>query len=493
VTSVFVVSGFPTTTNSGEPHPFTVTAEDAFGNVATGYTGTVVFTSNDPLAVLPGPSKLTNGVGTFTATLVTPGGNRTLTATDSANSSLTGSQTGITVVQVAASFRVTGFPMITEAGAPHTFSVTAVDANGNVATGYTGTVMFTSNDLQAVLPGPSTLTNGVGTFTVTLKTAGTDRITVTDTLLSSLTGSETGIQVNPAATSRFLVSGFPSPTVAGVAHHVTVTAQDAYGNTTPAFNGRVLFASNDPQAVLPGNARLTNGTGTFAATLKTVGTDRYLRVFDRATLTITGAQTGIIVTPAAARRLVVSGFPLTTQAGVAHSFTVTARDAYGNVATGYAGTVAFTSDDRLASLPTAAPLSQGVGTFTATLRTVGGNHFLRATDTATPSIRGSETGITVTVPPSLRRGLAAPLGATAADGSGITGSEDVIRMQPDDTQAGLPIDYALMLQGNDKQTTDRTIMMRGEASRTFEDTLFERDLDGFAQVGSDSLTAPALS
>ena len=55
----------------------------------------------------------------------------------------------------------------------------------------------------------------------------------------------------------FVVSGFPSPTVAGVAHSVTVTAMDAYGNTATGYAGTVKITSSDSQAVLPANAGLT--------------------------------------------------------------------------------------------------------------------------------------------------------------------------------------------------------------------------------------------
>ena len=52
-----------------------------------------------------------------------------------------------------------------------------MDAFGNTATGYLGTVHFTSSDGPAVLPANYTFIagdNGVHTFTtVTLKTAGT--------------------------------------------------------------------------------------------------------------------------------------------------------------------------------------------------------------------------------------------------------------------------------------------------------------------------------
>src|SRR5262249_43986109 len=149
------------------------------------------------------------------------------------------------------------------------FSIVARDPFGNVATGYSGTVHFTSSDPQAVLPGNATLQSGTATFSATLKTAASQTLTATDTSNASVTGGQTGIGVNPAATSKFAVTGFPSPVTAGVAGTFTVTAQDAFGNTTPAYGGTVHFTSSDAKAVLPANSTLRSGTGTFSATLKT--------------------------------------------------------------------------------------------------------------------------------------------------------------------------------------------------------------------------------
>jgi len=64
-----------------------------------------------------------------------------------------------------------------------------------------------------------------------------------------------------------------------------------------------------------------------------------------------GVESNILVKPAAASMMTVSGFPSTTIAGVAHDFTVTLKDPYGNIATGYAGKVRFTSSDTRAVLP----------------------------------------------------------------------------------------------------------------------------------------------
>ena len=63
--------------------------------------------------------------------------------------------------------------------------MTAKDSSGNTATGYTGTVHFTSSDSQGVLPSDYTFVsadNGVHVFSATLKTVGTQSITATDTL-----------------------------------------------------------------------------------------------------------------------------------------------------------------------------------------------------------------------------------------------------------------------------------------------------------------------
>ena len=93
-------------------------------------------------------------------------------------------------------------------------TVTADDAGGNVTTGYTGTVHFTSSDAQAVLPANYTFTGGdAGThiFSVTLKTAGTQSITATDTVTGSITGSQSGITVNPAGAATLTRLGLHQP------------------------------------------------------------------------------------------------------------------------------------------------------------------------------------------------------------------------------------------------------------------------------------------
>jgi hypothetical protein len=70
----------------------TLTVEDAYGNVVTGYRGTVHFTSSDSTASLPANYSFTAsdaGVHTFTGLVLGKKGKQTLTVTDTQNSALT--------------------------------------------------------------------------------------------------------------------------------------------------------------------------------------------------------------------------------------------------------------------------------------------------------------------------------------------------------------------------------------------------------------------
>src|SRR5262249_45940068 len=69
---------------------------------------------------------------------------------------------------------------------------------------------------------------GSHTFSATLKTAGSQTLTATDTVTSTISGSQNGISVTPAAATSLVVSGFASSSTAGTAGTVTVTGTDAY-------------------------------------------------------------------------------------------------------------------------------------------------------------------------------------------------------------------------------------------------------------------------
>ena len=192
--STMIVSGFPSPITAGTSGSFAVTLKDAYGNVATGYTGTVHFTSSDTKAVLPSNYSFTSGDAgkhTFSATLKTAG-TQWISATDTVNASLHGSDSGITVKAAAASRFVLSAPASVQPGVPFSLTVTVEDAYGNIVTGYVGTIRFTSSDSRASVPANYTFKasdNGVHTFTgLVLRRTGNQTITATDTKNSSITG-----------------------------------------------------------------------------------------------------------------------------------------------------------------------------------------------------------------------------------------------------------------------------------------------------------------
>jgi hypothetical protein len=202
----FQVSGFPSPTTAGQAHPFTVTALDNNFNPLPGYTGTVHFTSSDPQAVLPADYTFTaadHGTHTFSATLKTAVG-QAISVSDAA-AGLTGAESGIAVRPAAVStLLLGGFPWSVTTGDSGYFSVSAADEYGNVVTDYARTVHFTSSDGQAVLPADYTFTPasdyGTGHFRTTLRTVGTQSLTVTDLANPGLTATLSGIRVLPSVT-----------------------------------------------------------------------------------------------------------------------------------------------------------------------------------------------------------------------------------------------------------------------------------------------------
>jgi len=189
-------------------------------------------------------------------------------------------------------FTITGSSGVT-AGTAGTFTISVLNPDGSADTGYSGTVQITSSDPQAVLPANFTITGGSATFSATLKTAGVQSLTATDTVTPGITGSDVGIVVTPAAASQFLLSA-PSSVRSGSKFSVTLTVEDAYGNVVTGYVGTVHFTSSDSTGTLPKNYTFTAGdagvhTFTNAFILKKKGTQS-LTVTDIANGTLTASD-----------------------------------------------------------------------------------------------------------------------------------------------------------------------------------------------------------
>ena len=210
------------TTPSGASFTYTVARSGGTGNMAGGCAATSISTT------------------TCQDSTATPG--QTYTWTVSAHLGQWKSPTGqvtATAAGATSNFLVQA-PSIETAGTVFTVTVTARDSLNDTVTGYTGTISFSSADAQASLPGNYTFTTGSGrdngthTFTnaITLKTAGSQSVTATDT--ATITGSAS-VTIDHAAAAKlaFVTAAqtFDASTGAAAGSGaMTVQVQDAFGN-----------------------------------------------------------------------------------------------------------------------------------------------------------------------------------------------------------------------------------------------------------------------
>src|SRR6266581_4596736 len=396
---VFTVQPSTTTAGSAITPAVQVTARDALGNTVTSFSGmvTVALGNNPGNGTLSGTTALaaTSGVATFaTLRIERMGTGYTLTA--AATGLTTGSSAAFTVTPGAAAQLVfTGQPTNTTAGAVMTpaVQVTAEDAFGNTNPAFTGnvTVALGTNPGGGTLSGVTTVAaaSGLATFSnLSINKAGTG-YTLTAAATGLTTPSSTAFNVTPGTAARLVFSVQPTGTTAGLAitPAVQVTAQDAQENTATGFTGNVTVAigTNPGAGTLSGSTTLTavNGVATFSTlSINKVGTGYTLGA---SATGLTGAtSTPFSITPGAAAQLVYTVQPSTTTAGaaIAPAVQVTARDAQGNIATGFTGSVTVAigvnpSGGTLSGTATVAAVN-GVATF------------------STLSINKSGTGYTVT-------------------------------------------------------------------------------------------------
>jgi hypothetical protein len=338
---------------AGVASSLAVTAYDRFDNMATGYTGTVRFTSTDAQADLPGDSTFTAqdaGQRAFSNVVLRTAGLRRVTVVDLGNAQLTDDLEVEVASDAADRLVLTGLPEDVEAGAQNRLTLSARDRFGNLVTGYSGTVRFTSTDAQAVLPGDFTFEPGRDAgqydFPATLRTAGTQSLTVTEQGGTALSVTAS-TRVAPGAASRLTLALSTTTPAAGQAVDATVTLLDAFDNRASGYRGTVGFeVPGDAQATVPGNYTFTEtdaGRRTFSVTFA-AARDSVLVVQEPEGARLR-ADAAVSVRPGLLAALGVARLPGPVVAGQISGFVITARDRYGNVKTDYTGTVETTTTD----------------------------------------------------------------------------------------------------------------------------------------------------
>ncbi|MGQ0506637.1 MAG: PKD domain-containing protein, partial [Myxococcaceae bacterium] len=305
--------------------------------------------------------------------------------------------------------------VVSAGGCSGVITVQAQDIGDNPATlmatlpltlSLTGPQLFSDSGCSTPL-GASSLTPGLPSVSFYARGTQPGSYKVTAST-SGLNDAQQDVIVTAGTAVTLQVSGYPSPVTAGSAGSLTITARDSFGNRADTFVGTLLLASSDGAAVLPTGLALAPGNlgqVTAMVTLNTAGTQS----ISATSGVLSGAQTGITVVAGPARRFIVSGItspiPVERWAGI----TVEARDASGNRAVDFTGTVRFDSTDDFAVLPTPLQLTntmQGLVTLPQSVRfRTAGTHDVTVSDMANPMTYGAQTGVVVEAnsPPAIVR------------------------------------------------------------------------------------------
>jgi autotransporter-associated beta strand protein len=255
-------------------------------------------------------------------------GSQTVTAADTVTSSITGTSGAIAVsAGTATHFTVTA-PATAIAGTAINFTVTAQDASNNTATAYNGTVHFSGSDSAATLPANSTLTNGTGTFSATLRTAGSQTVTATDTVTSSTTGTSSSIAVNLTTGAIHLLGAPSCPSGSNWSNPACWDLNRApVSGDDVVISGSAQLTTNDDlgAGVLLHSLAISPASGGIAVSGGPIGLQSGATIGDSATGSATDTIPGIALngpasftTSGAARTLAVSG-AIGGAAGIAES------------------------------------------------------------------------------------------------------------------------------------------------------------------------------
>jgi len=300
----------------------------------------------------------------------------------------------------AASLSLSAASATQTAGTTNQLTITAYDAYGNVATGYTGDKDLTFSGASTIGIYQPTVTDKTGaavglgtseilTFTNGISSAGglmtlykveNASIIVNDGVLTS---NALSIVVNSAAPFRLILTVASVTPTAGVADQVLITAYDLYGNLATAYTGNkdITFSgANSIGGYHPtvtdeaGNAINFGTTETLQFT-SGVAAAGFMTLYKAESTFITASIGNVItnalavtVNPAVAVSLTLSANEDDLTKGLSTQLSITAYDLYGNVATGYTGDKTFTfSEDTINSniLPnvtdkTGTPINFGV-------------------------------------------------------------------------------------------------------------------------------------
>jgi adhesin/invasin len=347
---------------AGSPTVMTVQARDQFGNpLATGGANVNVSVSGANTAN-PNVTDVANG--TYTATYTPTNSGTDIVAITLNGSPISGSPFSRTVgagnvdpTQSTATVPATG-----TAGAVTNLSIQARDSNGNPLTTGGATVVITVTGANNRNPVPTDLGNGTYTSSYTPTVTGTDNviISINGTAISgSPYASVVGAGGASGAQSTATV---PGTTTAGNAANISVQARDANGNALTTGGASVVVNVIGANTASPTVTDNNNGTYSASYTPTVSGQDNIEITLGG--VEISGSSFGNQINPGPVNAAAsTSNVPASATAGDLVTYTVTARDQFGNAIGSGSHTVVVTITGANPATPTVS--NQGNGTYSA--------------------------------------------------------------------------------------------------------------------------------
>jgi hypothetical protein len=407
-----------------------VLARDAFGNLATGFSGNVTLAISPGTgtagAILSGTATVAaaGGIASFsTLSIDKAGAGYTLAATAGGLSGATSNAFAI-AVGTAEKLVFSIQPSNTTAGAAvaPAVEVTALDAVGNTVTSFTGavTIDIGTNPVGGVLSGTTTVsaTAGVASFSnLSIAKSGIG-YTLTASAAGLVGATSTAFNVVAGAATQLSFTVQPSSVAAGasITPAVEVAALDLLGNLATTFTGNVTMAigTNPAAGTLSGTMTVSASAG--IASFSNLKIDKsgtgYTLVASSSGLT-DATSGGFDVAVGVATKLFFSVQPpASTTAGAAMTpaIQVVAQDAAGNLVPTFVGTVtvAITSgtgtSGALLRGTTTVGAAAGVATFsTLNIDKSGTGYTLRATSSGLSN--ATSTAFAITVGPVVKLGF----------------------------------------------------------------------------------------
>jgi hypothetical protein len=308
-------------------------------------------------------------------------------------------KTATVTVGETTKFTISGSTTTPAAGDSVNLTITAKDAKNSTVTTYTGShsLVFSGASANSGGNNPTvansagtavnfgsatalTFSSGVATITSSTKNGvlklykpGAANVIATEG--SVTTPAPLALTVSIAATSKYVLVAASATPAAGAADDLTITAQDAYGNTATGYTGShsLVFsnASASPSGSQPtvsdsGGADVPFGGATaieFSAGVAVAGEGRggTMKLPKSGSTTVKATEgsittTGVTVTvsPGPATKLALTA-TATQTAGTGFNVTTTAQDVFGNTATTYTGSKNVTFSGASASPSGALP------------------------------------------------------------------------------------------------------------------------------------------